>query len=55
MPRKSQKDHLEELESLVAGLREATTRPVRVVPLLAILEGTINEAREIQEGREIFR
>jgi hypothetical protein len=55
MPRKSQQDNLEEIRSLLAGLREVATRPVRAVPLLHILESTLDEAREAQECREIFR
>ena len=55
MPRKSQQDNLEEIEALLAGLREVATYPVRAVPLLSILEGTLDEAREVQEAREIFR
>ena len=54
MPQRARKDPLEDLETLVAGLREAATRPVRM-PLLAVLESTLDEAREIQENREIFR
>ena len=54
MPQKARKDPLEDFETLVAGLREAATRPVRT-PLLAALESTIDEAREIRENREIFR
>jgi len=54
MPRKSQRDNLEEIEALLAGLREVAAYPARV-PLLAILEGTLDEVRELQEAREIFR
>jgi len=54
MPPKARKNPLEDLETLVAGLREAGTRPVRT-PLLAALESTLDEAREIQENRDIFR
>ena len=54
MPPKARKDPLEDFETLVGGLREAAVRPVRT-PLLAVLESTLDEAREIQENREIFR
>ncbi|HEX3527697.1 MAG TPA: hypothetical protein VH988_11565 [Thermoanaerobaculia bacterium] len=54
MPRKSQQDNLEEIEALLAGLREVAAYPGRV-PLLSILEDTLDEAREAQEAREIFR
>jgi hypothetical protein len=53
MPRKSKKDTLKEIETLLAGLREVAAYPARV-PLLSILEGTLNEVRELQEAREIF-
>ena len=53
MPRKSQKDNLKEIETLLVGLREVAAYPARV-PLLSILEGTLNEARELQEARETF-
>ena len=55
MPKKAQQDDLEQIEALLAGLREVAAHPVRAVPLLHILESTLDEAREVQEAREIFR
>ncbi len=55
MPRKSQQDNLEEIRSLLTGLREIAAHPVRSVPLLHILQSTLDEAREAEESREIFR
>jgi hypothetical protein len=52
--RKSEKAMLQDWEALLAGLYEATPRSARIIPLHAALQGALQEAREIQEGREIF-
>jgi|GEM_PF-6771396 len=52
---RSQKSHLEEMETLLAGLRELATHPVRPVPVFTLLENALDDACEAQEAREIFR
>jgi ABC-type amino acid transport system permease subunit len=52
---KSQKDHLEEMETLLAGLREVAAHPVRPVPVLSLLANALDDACEARDAREVFR